>query len=136
MAKNIRQGGGNEPVNRVGLAVTDPASPLSGDVCRWGGLVGIAEITMDANTLITTINLDCIAEVPVKGIDAGGNVAVAAGEKLYYTDADTPKLSKKATGTFAGYAFGNALTDGGPDIRSGQLVASAGTATIRVLFGH
>jgi hypothetical protein len=42
----------------------------------------------------------------VKAINAGGNSAVAHGDTIYFVDADTPKLSKKATGD----PFGMALT--------------------------
>jgi hypothetical protein len=61
----------------------------------------------------------CVAEVSVKGIDDSGNSAVAAGDSIFYVDADTPKLSKKAAGYFFGFAIGT--------------VSSAATATIEVL---
>lgn len=136
MAKNIRQGGIDKTINHVGVVVTDPASPVSGDPVRWGLIPGVAEVTMDAVTSLTTVILSCIAELSVKGVDQSGNSAVAAGDKLYYVDADTPKISKKNTGTPYGTAFGNALTDNSADTRTGTLVSSAGTATIRVLVGH
>lgn len=134
MATNIRQGGNNQPVLRMGVVCTDPASPVANDPVRFGRVPGVAETTMDAATSLTTILTGCIAELSVKGVDSSGNSAVNAGDNIYYQDGDTPKLSKKATsGTLYGVAFGNALTDGGLDTRTGQLVASAGTATIRVL---
>jgi hypothetical protein len=44
---------------------------------------------------------------------------VAAGDAIYYVDADTPKLSKKASGYFFGFAIGT--------------VGSGATATVEVL---
>ena len=133
MAKNIRQGGNNQPITRLGVICTDPASPVSGDPVRFGTIVGVADVNEDATTGKTTIETDCIAELAVKGVDGSGNVAVNAGDKIYYVDADAPKLSKKATGTPFGIAYGNALTDNGVEVLSGQLVASGATTTIRVL---
>lgn len=134
MATNIIQGSNNLPVQRMAVICTDPASPVANDPVRWGRIPGVAETTMDPTTSLTTINPDCIAELSVKGVNSGGNSAVVAGDDIYYQDGDTPKLSKKATsGTLFGVAFGNALSDGGLDTRTGTLVASAGTATIRVL---
>lgn len=136
MAKNIRQGELGKGIFRLGVIATSPASPVSGDPVRWGSLVGVAEVDMDPVTSITNINTNCIAELNVQGVDQSGNSAVAASDKIYYTDGDTVKLSKKNTGFLFGIAYGNALTDGGPDTRSGTLVASANAGTkIRVLVG-
>lgn len=137
MAKNIRQGGVNQPVTRVGVQTTFPTSPVSGGACLFGQLPGVAEIDKDATTLITTLNLDCIAELVVQGVNAGGNVAVTAGDIIYASAADPVVLSKVATGIRFGIAFGNALTDNSADIRTGTLVVSGvTTTTIRVLVGH
>lgn len=134
MAKNILQGGLNLPVTRLSFAVTDPASPKSGDPCRFGTkVVGVAEGDMDAGTSLTTMNIDCVASLSVKAVDGAGNSAVTAGDLLYYMDADTPKLSKKNTGVPFGIAYGNDLTDGGLDTRTGTLIAAGSTANIRVL---
>lgn len=136
MAKNIRQGALDRGICRLGVVATDPASPTSGQPVRFGTVVGVAEADMDATTSKTPTNLDCIAELSVKGVDGSGNILVAAGDKIYYVDADTPKLSKKTTGTPFGIAYGNALTDGGLDTISGTLISSGSTATIRVLVGN
>ena len=56
-----------------------------------------------------------------EGIDGSGNSAVAVGDAIYYTDGDTPKLSKKATGTYFGVAL--------------ETVGSSSTDTIRVRIG-
>lgn len=137
MAKNIKQGGLNLPVSRVGVVTTSPASPLSGGACLFGTLPGVAEGDMDAATSITIMNLDCIAELVVQGVNAGGNVAVTAGDIVYASAADPVVLSKVNTGVRFGIALGNALVDNGADTRTGQLVASGNTTTtIRVLVGH
>jgi hypothetical protein len=63
-------------------------------------------------------------QLSVKGIDGSGNSAVSEGQILYYTEGDTPPLSKKATGVRWGYA--------GP----GQAVTSGATSTIDVIVGY
>lgn len=106
----------------ITVACTDPAVPASGDPCRLGTLTGIALTTESqggnptGNTSIDTA--PSVWNLSVKGVDGGGNSAVAAGDSLYYVDADTPKLSKKATGVFFGWAL--------------DPITSGATATIRV----
>jgi len=56
----------------------------------------------------------------VKGIDAGGNVPVIKGDKIYYSSGDTPVLTRKNTGVLYGYAYGD--------------VPTGATATIPVLL--
>jgi hypothetical protein len=60
-----------------------------------------------------------VFDLSVAAVDGDGNSAVAVGNNIFYVDADTPKLSKKATG----YFFGVAL----------EVIASGETATIKVL---
>jgi hypothetical protein len=105
------------------VVVTNPASPVSNDPVRYGEMTGIA-LTDEGEggnaATFTTVEFGaCVAEVSVKGIDDSGNSAVAAGDSIFYVDADTPKLSKKAAGYFFGFAIGT--------------VNSAATATIEVL---
>lgn len=113
MAKNIRR----ELGNQLDVTVTHPATPVSGDPCRWNLKVGVALANEAANGL-TPVKFDGTAALSVKGINAGGNSAVADGDQLFYTDADTPPISKKATGTLVGQAMGT--------------VGSGATATIEV----
>jgi len=103
------------------IAVSDPATPASGDPVRIGAFCGVAVAAKqsDGNTVVRT---DGVVSVSVKGVDGGGNSAVAVGDKIYYVDADTPKLSKKNTGAFFGYALGT--------------VSSGGTGTINVLLAN
>lgn len=98
------------------LVATDPASPTSGSPVRVGEMVGVAVDDKNATTGRTTVDFDGTYKLSVKGIDGGGNAAVAIGDVITYTDADTPKLSKKAVGATArkiGYALetvGSGLT--------------------------
>lgn len=113
MAKNIRR----EIGNQLDVAVSNPVTPASGDPCRWGSKVGVALANKAANGL-TPVKFDGTALLSVKGINGGGNVAVADGDQLFYTDADTPPISKKTTGTLVGQAMG--------------VVGTGATATIEV----
>lgn len=121
MATNIRRYLQEWPA--LPVACSHPATPNSGDPVRFGELTGIALTDEgeggNAATETTVYFGHCVAEVSVKGIDGSGNSAVAAGDSIYYTDADTPPLSKKATG----YFFGIAL----------EAVSSAATGTIDVM---
>ncbi|NEA22576.1 DUF2190 family protein [Actinomadura bangladeshensis] len=110
------------------VTVSHPTSPVSGDPVRYGELVGVATTTEDADSGKTSVTFRGVHLLSVKGIDGSGNSAVAVGDKLYYVDADTPVLSKKNTGRFAGFAVeaaGNAGT-----------VASGSTATIPVRLSN
>ncbi len=114
MATNITRQLGEQ----LAVTVTHPTTPVSGGPCRWGAKAGIALINEDTVDGKTTVKFNGCATIPVKGIDGGGNSAVAEGDALYYTDADTPPVSKKATGTLIGHAMAT--------------VASAATATIEI----
>lgn len=114
MATNIVR----EEGNQLAVTVSHPTTPTSGSPVRWGVKAGIALIDEDAADGKTTVKFNGTALISVRGIDGSGNSAVAAGDALYYTDADTPPVSKKATGVLIGHAMG--------------AVASAGTATIEV----
>ena len=111
MAKNLIYDGCD------GIAVTcsDPATPASGDPVRFGEKCGVALINEAADGK-TTVDFTPghVYDLSVKGVDGGGNSAVALGDKLYYVDADTPKISKKTTGRFIGYAM-EAITSGSTD---------------------
>jgi hypothetical protein len=105
------------------VTVSNPASPVSGDPIRFGSLTGIALTDEDEGgnaTGQTSVDFaHSVWDVSVKGVDDAGNSAVTAGDKIYYVDADTPKLSKKSSG----YLFGIAL----------EAVVSGATTTIQVL---
>lgn len=105
------------------VTVTNPTTPASGDPVRVGSLTGIALVDEGEGgnaTGETTVDFShSVWDVSVKGVNDGGNSAVAKYDLIYYVDADTPKLSKKASG----YLFGMAL----------ETVGSGSTATIQVL---
>ena len=101
----------------LSVVCSDPATPASGDPVRWGERCGVALTAESAGgnaTGYTSVRFQGGFDLSVKGVDGSGNSAVAVGDKLYYVDADTPKLSKKATGHFFGYA-GEAITSGSTD---------------------
>lgn len=107
----------------LAVACSHPAAPDSGDPVRFGELTGIA-LTDEGDggnaSTDTSVNFGVyVATHSVRGVDGSGNSAVADGDKIYYVDADTPVLSKKATGRFYGYAL--------------AAVSSGATATIEVL---
>jgi hypothetical protein len=103
---------------------TDPATPVSGDPVRVKGLVGVA-VTDESGggnaTGYTTVDFTSgkVWDLSCKAVNGDGNSAIAIGDPLYYVDADTPKISKKAAGYFVGYAL--------------EAVTSGSTDTIRVL---
>ena len=74
----------------------------------------------------TSVTFRGVHLLSVKGVDGGGNSAVAVGDRLYYTDADTPPISKKATGRPVGFAVETETSPG--------TVSSGATTTIPVLL--
>lgn len=126
MAKNITRY--LQGLVGVPTACTDPATPNSGDPVRWGEITGVA-LTKEGeggniSTEATCYFADFVGTFSVKGVDGVGNSAVADGDSIYYVDADTPKLSKKATGFFFGIARG-AVTSGATATIEVQHVSSA-----------
>ena len=111
MATNLIYSGAN------GLPATcsHPTEPNSGDPVRFGELTGVAlaDEAADSKTVVD-FEPGKVWDLSVKGVDGSGNSAVAVGDKLYYVDADTPVLSKKATGRFFGFAM-EAITSGSTD---------------------
>ncbi|MEE9451091.1 MAG: DUF2190 family protein [Ignavibacteriaceae bacterium] len=109
---------------KLSLTCTHPASPSSGDPVRIGNLIGVA-LTDERTAGDTTVDLEGVYDLSVKGEDDDGNSAVAVGDKLYYVDADvddgTGYLNKKVTGYFAGIAL--------------EVVTSGSTTTINVRVG-
>lgn len=91
------------------IVATHPATPSSGQPARLGVLTGIALTSESAAGFIVLDETNSVWELPVKGVNDGGNVAVAAGDALYYVDADigsgTGFLSKKTSGIFFGIAL-------------------------------
>lgn len=117
MAKNRNYEHGTQ----LDLVATDPATPASGDPVIVGQIPGVS-LTAERSDGGTTVQMDGVFTLSVKGVDAGGNSAVAVGDILYYVSADTPKISKKATGVRFGYAL--------------AAVTSGATASIPVKIGY
>lgn len=110
-----------EEGDHLSLVPTDPATPKSGDPVVVGQIPGVALTNARADGT-TSVCTEGIFKLSVKGVDGSGNAAVAVGDELFYVAADTPKLSKKATGVRYGYAL--------------DPVTSASTTTIRVKLGY
>jgi predicted RecA/RadA family phage recombinase len=107
--------------DRLAVAATDPTTPASGDPVVYGQRPGVCEVTESSDGL-SSVKVSGVFTLSVKGVDGSGNSAVAEGDILYYVSADTPKISKKATGVRFGYAMG--------------AVTSGATATIPVIIGY
>ncbi len=98
----------NEKAPGIARKLAVAAGVVSGDPVAIGtALIGVAETTRDAagNAVVRLPNMP-IYSFSVKGIDGGGNHAIAIGDKIYNTMADTPHLSAKATGVYFGVALG------------------------------
>lgn len=104
-------------VSTLRVVCTNPTTPASGDPVRWGNRVGVA-LTDEASDGYTTVQFRGAFDLSVKGVGDGGNSAVAVGDALFYTDGDTPKVNKKASGYFMGFAL--------------EAVGSGQTGTIQV----
>ncbi len=103
------------------LEVAVAAGVVSGDPVFVGGMTGVALTDRDADGN-ATVDFGGVYDLSVKGINDAGNVAVAAGDAIYFVNADTPKLSKKSSGLFFGYAL--------------EAVNSGATTTIQVVNTH
>lgn len=115
MAKNLIYG----EVKGLAVVCSHPATPASGDPVRFGEMTGVAltdEGEGGAGSTETVVDFTPgnVYDLSVKGVDGSGNAAVAVGDKLYYTDADTPVLNKKTTGRFFGFAL-EAISSGSTD---------------------
>ena len=108
-----------DPAFQLSVVCSDPATPASDDPVRCGNLTGLALTDEDSGGYTSVHFGQFVAKLSVKGVDGSGNSAVAVNDALWYVDADTPKLSKKATGYFYGFAL--------------ETVGSGLTATIKVL---
>jgi predicted RecA/RadA family phage recombinase len=100
------------------LYVAVASGVVSGAPVLSGGLLGVALFDRDGSNS-ATIDRGGSYKLSVKGVNDAGNAAVAVGDAIYYLDADTPKLSKKASGRFFGIALAT--------------ITSGSTATINVL---
>lgn len=130
MAKNRKHPSGHQ----LSVGATDPATPVSGDPVLFGQRPGVA-LTDERTDGTTTVQFDGVFDLSVKGtkwdstLNAGAgaftNVAIAAGDIVYYTPGRTPVL--------------DAGGDEGTEVRygyAGEAVASGATTTIEVIVGQ
>jgi predicted RecA/RadA family phage recombinase len=107
----------------LSITATHPTAPASGQPCRMGDLTGVALIDEKADGTVVADVGNTVWKLPVKGVNDSGNTAIAAGDGLYYVDADIGSgsgfLSKKISGRFFGIALAT--------------VNSGSTTTIEVL---
>ena len=115
------------------VVVTNPTTPETGDPVRYGYATGLALTDEgeggNASTKTSVHFGPFVADLSVKGVDDNGNSAVAVGDMIFYVDADTPKLSKKSSGYFFGYAL-EAITSGSTDTINVQHVESPGSGSV------
>lgn len=129
MAKNMIR----MDANHLSVVVTNPTTPASGDPVRFGSLIGVAETAKgDGGNGATYTSVDFGARVwdlSVKAVNDSGNSAVAVGDSIFYVDADTPKLSKKASGYYVGVAL-EAVTSGSTDTINVRVGDSPGSGSV------
>ena len=107
--------------------------PLSGDPVRIGQIPGVALVSTDANGRVV-VQLDGVFQLLVAGIDSSGtsaadaNVAVNGGDIIYFDEAKTPPLSKRAGGVRFGYAMGDSGVE--------QVASGVTTTVISVQVGY
>jgi predicted RecA/RadA family phage recombinase len=121
MAKNKVFANGRQ----LSLVCSDPATPSSGDPVVVGQIPGVA-LTDERADGTTTVDMEGVFDLSVKGQEWNGtalaNIAVGAGDKLYYTAGRTPVLDRDNRGVYFGYAL--------------EAVAAGATTTIRVKVGY
>jgi len=107
MADNFIQDG-----RKMNLTVT--AGYDSGDPEVINSLHGVLLTNADSSNEAAVDVGPGVYDLSVKGVNDSGNVAVSIGDAIYFTRTDTPKLSKKSTGTFFGIAL-EAIDSGSTD---------------------
>lgn len=114
----------------ITVAPSSPASPnpKSGDPFRFGFRVGVALTDLDTATGNVAGDFGGVYALSVKGVNAGGNHAIAAGDPVYWTDGDTPPISAKATGYFVGQALAAVGSGATTTINVAILGVDGGTA--------
>lgn len=92
------------------LRITVGSTVDAGDPVVSGAIRGVALTDYDSTDGKAEVETQGVFDLSVKGVDDAGNSAVAVGDKLFYTSADTPVLSKKKSGDFFGIALEAVLT--------------------------
>lgn len=103
-------------VNYTNVINIPVAGASSGDPVLVGRIWGVAlnDTDADGNVDVRLPAMYYIYDLSVKAVDGSGNKAVAVGDEIFYVPADTPKLSKKVSGTHFGYSL-ETITAGSTD---------------------
>jgi predicted RecA/RadA family phage recombinase len=123
------------------LRVTVPSATKSNDPITYGDMAGVALTDYASSDAKATVAFTGVYTLSVQGVNAAGNVAVAAGDALYVSAAGV--ISRNATGVFFGYAMGAVssgattaidvrLADGGPgadEALAGVFISAETTGT-------
>lgn len=119
--------------DHMSVICSNPTTPLSGGPVRWGYATGVALVDEgDGGNAAgyTTVDFgNRVWNLSVKAINDSGNSAVADGDPLFYVDADTPHISKKASGYFFGFAKA-AITGGATATIAVHHILSPGVGTL------
>jgi predicted RecA/RadA family phage recombinase len=108
---------------QLSAVCSQPATPKSGDPVLVGQMPGVA-LTDERTDGTTSVDFEGVFDLVVEGKDAANaNIAVAAGDIVYYDTANTIKLNKDGTN---GVRFGYAL----------EAITSGQSDTIRVRLGY
>lgn len=111
--------------DRLQVACSDPATPVSGDPVIYGQRPGVCEVSEGSDGL-ATVKFSGEFTFSVKAVTtAAANSAVAEGDVIYYVPGNTPKLSK-AVGDAGAVRFGYA----------GGAINAGATAVIPVIIGY
>ncbi len=106
------------------MSVPVAVGVVSGDPVLVGSRTGVALTDRDADGY-ATVDFWGAYNLSVKAIDDAGNSEVDWFTPIYYVDADTPKLSKKASGRLFGFAAVSPKS-------ANPLIAGGATATIEI----
>lgn len=115
------------------VTLTAPADLASGQIFQVGAILAVACNAAAEDEEVEAMRRG-IFKLDVEGVNDGGNSAVIEGDQLYYTDGDTPALSKKVSGNFAGYALG-AVNAGASAEIDVLLTGTPGPGTADILAG-
>lgn len=130
MATNIIK----QPGWNLSVVCSSPTTPQTNDPVRLGEMTGIALTDEGEGGNIATETTvyfgPGVFDMSVKGVDDSGNSAVAVGDTIYYVDADTPKLSKKASGYFYGFAMETVGSGSTDTINVMKIPAGSNTGTV------
>lgn len=86
------------------LVLAPSGGAAAGAPVLVGGIKGIPIDTIASGSAGPCMT-EGVFDLSVAAVNDSGNTTIAIGDKLYYTAGDTPKINKKASGTFWGYAL-------------------------------